>query len=75
MHRVERAGLDALAQAEAGEPAPKFAGGLAREREDERVARPSAVPVEDAVGDTPGQHPRLAGAGAGDHGHQRSTRS
>ena len=62
---VERAGCDGVAQTERTKTSIELAGGLAREGEGEHVAR-----IDDAcgaaVGDASGEHPRLAGAGAGE---------
>ena len=64
-HRVERAGLDPLAEPEPGQPAAQLARRLARERERQRVAGVGGA-GHDAVGDPPGEHSGLAGTGSGD---------
>ena len=66
---MERAGLDALAEAEAGEPAAQFARRFARERERERVAGVGRT-GHDPVCDPAGEHSGLAGTGPGDDGDQ-----
>ena len=66
---VERAGFDVVADAGAQQPAAQLAGGLAGERQRQRVAGVGGADL-DAVGDAPGEHPRLARPGAGDDGDE-----
>ncbi len=68
-HRVECAGLDVFADAEPVQSLAHLAGGLAGERERQRVAWVGGV-GGDAVGDAPREHARLARSGAGDHRDQ-----
>ena len=56
-------------ESEPGQPAPELARRLAGERQDERVRLVGGA-RRDAVGDAPGEHSRLARAGAGDHRDQ-----
>ena len=68
-HRVERAGLDAFADARSVEPAAQLARGLSGEREHERVPGVGGT-GDDAVGDAAREHPGLARSGTGDHGDE-----
>ena len=62
-----------LAHPGGAESAAQLAGGLSRERQGQGVAG-LGRPGGDAVGDPPGEHAGLAGAGGGDDGDERRRR-
>ena len=64
-HRVERASLDTLTHAQAGETTTEFTGGLAGEGQRQRVARIGLL-SGDAPCNATCEHSGLAGAGTGD---------
>ncbi len=64
-HRVERAGLDVVAQPQATQSSAQLAGGLAGERQRQGVTGVGGA-VGDAIGDATGEHAGLAGARRGD---------
>jgi hypothetical protein len=66
---VERPGLDPLPHPRRAQPAAQLSGGLSGEREGQGVTRLGG-PGGDAVGDAPGEHPRLARACRGDDGDE-----
>ena len=73
-HRVERRHPHrsrARRPDQVGDPLLHLAGGLVREGDREDLPRLRAAGGQQ-VGDPPGQHPGLAGAGAGDHQQRRT---
>ncbi len=68
-HRVERPGLDVVAEPEAQQATTEFAGGLAGERERQRVAG-VGVAEGDPMGDPPCQDAGLARPCAGHDGDE-----
>ncbi len=72
-HRVERPGLDVVAEPESQQSATQLASGFSRERESERVVGVGLAPC-DAMSDPPCQDPGLARPGARDDSDQLGRR-